>query len=992
MKDGAEVNPDKPDVFAESILDSPREHARQDATFTSPQPRPRPGRWPASAGHTRENATSAARDFWSLLEPSLHRWPWVIIAGTGATGLGLLLALTLWHTRYFCTAQLIRYDPPVATDAFKPQPLATQTLVSMIMSPDLLQQVGAKFNPPLSGRQLASRLSLMPERNPDIVTLTAWGGDPHALAGLINQFDQGAIQFTQEVQRKEAVEADAYVAQQLAKTESDLAMIRHEMPATVQTPLDPSAPPDNLAEKIRAAREELANLLLSYTEAHPLVREQRAKLAALSAQMAEEADAQKRSGGGNAPAVQSRPAQSASDAAPLPATPRENYEVMLDRLRILEANHAALVDRQRAIQVFKANPPGYFRILLAAREQDAVIKRPWLKISVFALFCGLLGAIGATGEALFIELLDNRLKTVTDVKRVTRLPLLATLGDLRILPPDRQDNWAFRTWLALQDHMSPHPNYGLVCGITSANTGDGRSTWVRLLARAASQHGFRVLTITTKSAGRDEKNGESEPEAQSTTELAFPSPESKALTAVALTTPAEVAEKLMSSESPPMVHIPLPGWVWNMERRKQWQTALNLWRKIENVVIFVELPPASVPEAVLLAENLPNLIWLAESGKSNASETAQQLETLRHARCNLVGAVLNRAPRPMVNGRFTRWLGSWAVVLALGVLHGGLRADEISAPTAADASQESTAGTFSVAPPVQRAAWQQRLTLGPGDLLNIHFFGEPDLSREGVPVGPDGRISYLEAQNVPAAGLTVDELRDRLDQALGQYRRAPQVFVVPAAFRSKKYFMLGNVVQKGVFTLDRPITIVEAVARAHGFETDLTRGNVVELADLSRSFLARQGRHMPVDFEKLFLAGDLSQNIPIEPDDYLYFPAGDLKEVYVLGEVTLPGPLAFNPETTALEAVAARGGFTEHAWKQHLLVVRGSLNHPETFVVDAADVLSAKTPDFKLQPRDIVYVSSRPWIRAEELLDTAATAFVESAVVTWTGLHVTTNH
>jgi len=44
-----------------------------------------------------------------------------------------------------------------------------------------------------------------------------------------------------------------------------------------------------------------------------------------------------------------------------------------------------------------------------------------------------------------------------------------------------------------------------------------------------------------------------------------------------------------------------------------------------------------------------------------------------------------------------------------------------------------------------------------------------------------------------------------------------------------------------------------------------------------------------------------------------------------------------------------------------------------------------------LQPGDLVYVSDRPWIRAEELLDQAASAFVESAVVTWAGLNVGPN-
>jgi hypothetical protein len=41
--------------------------------------------------------------------------------------------------------------------------------------------------------------------------------------------------------------------------------------------------------------------------------------------------------------------------------------------------------------------------------------------------------------------------------------------------------------------------------------------------------------------------------------------------------------------------------------------------------------------------------------------------------------------------------------------------------------------------------------------------------------------------------------------------------------------------------------------------------------------------------------------------------------------------------------------------------------------------------DFKLEPNDIIYVSWRPFVRGEELLDLAATAFVQAAVSGWVG-------
>ena len=82
------------------------------------------------------------------------------------------------------------------------------------------------------------------------------------------------------------------------------------------------------------------------------------------------------------------------------------------------------------------------------------------------------------------------------------------------------------------------------------------------------------------------------------------------------------------------------------------------------------------------------------------------------------------------------------------------------------------------------------------------------------------------------------------------------------------------------------------------------------------------------------------------------------------------------------------GGFTERAYKQKVLVVRGGLDNPKRFVVNMNDILDGKTPDFRLEPRDIVYVADHPWARAEDLADMAATAFITTVVTIWTGNNI----
>ena len=939
----------------------------------------------------------------AFMETMVRRWYVVFFASSIMLALGILIGLTLWTGNYTGTAQLMRNDPSALGELFRPQELTTATLISMIQSPEVLQKTGARMHPRLTGNQVGARVKIDPERSTDITNVTASAPDRKTAADLANAFCQEAVLYTQEIQRKEAANSASYVSRQLSEAETDLVTLRRTMPASISA----TVPSARVTDKIQVAREELATLLLRYTDAHPLVREQRARLAVLTEQAAATAAM------AQAPVV--LPAGNRTGSSPTASA--QDYEIALNELKTLEANHAALITRQRLVDLVQSTPPGYLRLLLPASTEETVGHRPWLKIGVLSVFFCVIGLTSAVGEILAREFFDNRLKTPADVKRVTHLPLLATLGNLRRMSTDEQNDWSFRAWIALQNRLTHSSNRGLICGVTSSHHGDGRSTWIRLLAHAASQCGFRVLTITACPASAQKNPAKTAPVSE-TTGPDRSSQDFITLTTNALSLPSQVAEKLKSSDSPPLVNIPLPCWVWNLDRRKQWHGALDLWRKIDNIVILVELPPASVPEAVLLAENLPHLIWLADSS-SNALETRTQVETLRLARGNLVGAVLNRARSPLFDGRFARWFACWALFATLGLSPQALFAQNDAPPYRnIDAKQEAAPpttkmeekpdvappppapveprqdvppATFSVSSTTQRAPWQQRLTLGPGDLLNLSLFGAPELTREEVPVGPDGKISFLEAQNVTAAGLTIDELRQRLTDEIGKFRRSAQPIVQPASYRSKKYFVLGKVVQKGVFILDRPITIIEAVARARGLEIGLADRNLVELADFSRSFVSRRGRHLPVDFEKLFLEGDLTQNIPLEPDDYLYFPAGDLKEVYVLGEVRQPGSNIFSEGAGALAAIAAHGGFSERAWRGRILIIRGSLNKPETFIVNANDVLSAKAPDFKLQPKDIIYVSSRPWIRVEELLDTAASAFVESAAVTWTGVHVYSN-
>lgn len=284
-------------------------------------------------------------------------------------------------------------------------------------------------------------------------------------------------------------------------------------------------------------------------------------------------------------------------------------------------------------------------------------------------------------------------------------------------------------------------------------------------------------------------------------------------------------------------------------------------------------------------------------------------------------------------------------------------------------------------------SWRVRYELGPGDVINFAFYGRPELDRPGIRIAPDGTVSYLQATNVDVNGLTIDEARLAFEKRLTANFRNPRVIITPEEVGSKRYSIMGKVMKRGVFTLDRPLTLVEAVARAGGVEVGLFEQNTIELADMQRSFVVRGDQRLDVDFQKLFLEGDMSQNIGIEPNDYIYIASNITNEYYVFGAVGQPGVQSFTPNATVVTALTRRLGFQPKAWVHRVVVVRGSLTDPQVFEINVGDILTGKTKDFRLEPKDIVYVAERPTAELEELTDLAIRAFITSAAVTYVNIH-----
>ncbi len=226
----------------------------------------------------------------------------------------------------------------------------------------------------------------------------------------------------------------------------------------------------------------------------------------------------------------------------------------------------------------------------------------------------------------------------------------------------------------------------------------------------------------------------------------------------------------------------------------------------------------------------------------------------------------------------------------------------------------------------------------------------------GYTVGPDGRVFFPFAGNVQVAGDSLEQIREKLTAALGQYIRNPQVSVRVLSYRSQQVELTGELKAPGELSItDRPLTLSEAIARAGGTTAD---------ADLQRVRLTRDGKLTVVDAFALLDKGDVRQNIMLKAGDIVNVPDRLDSRIFVMGEVMKPTTLYLNRgHLTLADAITGASGIDNLAANvRQIYVVRGAKDDPTAPNIYQLDMSQPNAlllaSAFQLQRMDVVYVGT----------------------------------
>ncbi len=245
--------------------------------------------------------------------------------------------------------------------------------------------------------------------------------------------------------------------------------------------------------------------------------------------------------------------------------------------------------------------------------------------------------------------------------------------------------------------------------------------------------------------------------------------------------------------------------------------------------------------------------------------------------------------------------------------------------------------------------------LGPRDLIEISVWGNDKLTVE-MPVRPDGFISFPLIGDIPAAGLTPDELRKKIAVNLEEFLTDPNVSVIIKEINSDtiRISVGGEVKKPGSYQVHKPVTLLHGISIAEGF---------TERADLKKSFLLRRGKKVKVDIFALIEESDLPQNVFLQNNDLIYFPDNFGNRINIIGEVNKPQVITFQEGMTVLDAVLLAEGLTETAKPTATKIYRKIIRSPDRKVIKKLQVDLGKvifegdlSKNVQLKPGDIILI------------------------------------
>jgi polysaccharide export outer membrane protein len=258
--------------------------------------------------------------------------------------------------------------------------------------------------------------------------------------------------------------------------------------------------------------------------------------------------------------------------------------------------------------------------------------------------------------------------------------------------------------------------------------------------------------------------------------------------------------------------------------------------------------------------------------------------------------------------------------------------------------------------------------LGPGDVIDVRVFGQPDLNAVAE-VDSDGNISslpFLEAP-IPAKCRTEKQIQKDIATAYSKYIKGPQISVRITERKSRQpATVFGAVRAPTRLVMVRKVRLNEVMAASGGF-TERASGTI-QILHTEPVMCPEPGDEIaaapfdptkvPLDIIKIadLKSGKLEANPFIRPGDYIIVT--EAEPVYITGSVMSPQGVYMRDQLTLSLAIGMVGGLRKEAKGSDVKIYRQKPGSKEQELIraDLNAIKKNQKPDILLQPYDVVEV------------------------------------
>lgn len=242
--------------------------------------------------------------------------------------------------------------------------------------------------------------------------------------------------------------------------------------------------------------------------------------------------------------------------------------------------------------------------------------------------------------------------------------------------------------------------------------------------------------------------------------------------------------------------------------------------------------------------------------------------------------------------------------------------------------------------------------LGPGDVLKITVYSNPDLSIE-TRVTEAGLISYPLVGEIQVGGITPFSAEKKIAELLqkGGFIVDPQVNILVTQYQSKLISVLGSVLKPGRYPLDRATNLADLLALVGGITPD------------GSDLITIVGKSGKTEYDMRDIVGkvDLSRNINLLGGEIVYVHARD---VSVMGQVNRPGKYSIvGGVRTVADFLSVAGGITPVGSETvTVTTVRDGVVNRFDVDVDSLFRTGDSSANVELMSGDSVYVPRAPMV------------------------------